>query len=68
MEDCERARAGSRVGATRPDLHRSGVGADPVLGAEDGVTVNGVFFEPRARTHWHVHEVAQVLYVLSGAG
>jgi quercetin dioxygenase-like cupin family protein len=30
--------------------------------------VNGVFFEPQARTYWHSHEVAQVLYVLAGAG
>jgi quercetin dioxygenase-like cupin family protein len=44
------------------------VWADPVLGAEDGVIVNNVFFEPKARTHWHTHEVAQVLYVLAGEG
>jgi mannose-6-phosphate isomerase-like protein (cupin superfamily) len=30
--------------------------------------VNDVFFEPRARTHWHTHGVTQVLYVLAGAG
>ena len=30
--------------------------------------VNNVFFEPGARTHWHTHEVAQVLYVLAGEG
>jgi quercetin dioxygenase-like cupin family protein len=44
------------------------VWADPVLGAQDGVMVNNVFFEPGARTHWHRHEVAQVLLVTSGAG
>ena len=44
------------------------VWADPVLGAEDGVIVNDVFFEPGARTHWHTHEVTQVLYVLAGEG
>ena len=44
------------------------VWADPVLGAEDGVMVNNVFFEPKARTHWHTHEVTQVLYVLAGEG
>ncbi len=44
------------------------VWADPVLGAEDGVVVNDVFFEPKARTHWHTHEVTQVLYVLAGSG
>jgi quercetin dioxygenase-like cupin family protein len=44
------------------------VWADPVLGARDGVVVNNVFFEPGSRTHWHRHEVAQVLHVTSGAG
>jgi quercetin dioxygenase-like cupin family protein len=44
------------------------VWADPVLPPEDGVIVNNVFFEPGARTHWHTHEVAQVLYVLAGEG
>ncbi len=44
------------------------VWADPVLPAEDGVFANNVFFEPGARTHWHTHEVAQVLYVLAGKG
>ena len=42
--------------------------ADPVLPAADGIVVNNVFFEPGARTHWHTHEVAQVLYVLAGEG
>jgi quercetin dioxygenase-like cupin family protein len=44
------------------------VWADPVLPATDGVVVNNVFFEPGARTHWHTHELAQVLYVLAGEG
>jgi quercetin dioxygenase-like cupin family protein len=44
------------------------VWADPVLAAQDGVVVNNVFFEPGARTHWHTHEVGQVLHVLSGDG
>ena len=44
------------------------VWADPVLPAEDGITVNAVFFEPGARTHWHSHDVAQVLYVTNGRG
>ena len=30
--------------------------------------VNNVFFEPGARTHWHRHEVGQVLHVTVGAG
>ena len=44
------------------------VWADPVLPSDDGIVVNNVFFEPGARTHWHTHEVAQVLYVLAGEG
>ena len=44
------------------------VWADPLLAPADGIVVNNVFFEPGARTHWHTHEVAQVLYVLAGEG
>jgi quercetin dioxygenase-like cupin family protein len=44
------------------------VWADPVLGAQDGVAINAVFFEPGARTHWHTHELGQVLYVTHGEG
>jgi quercetin dioxygenase-like cupin family protein len=44
------------------------VWADPVLGAANGVMVNNVFFEPGARTHWHSHEVGQVLHVTHGEG
>jgi quercetin dioxygenase-like cupin family protein len=44
------------------------VWADPVLASEDSIMVNNVFFEPGSRTHWHRHEVAQVLYVLAGEG
>ena len=44
------------------------VWADPVLGAGDGIMVANVFFEPGSRTHWHTHEVAQVLHVIAGEG
>jgi quercetin dioxygenase-like cupin family protein len=44
------------------------VWADALLNPQDGVVVNLVFFEPGARTHWHHHEVGQVLYVTAGAG
>jgi quercetin dioxygenase-like cupin family protein len=44
------------------------VWADTVLDPVDGVVVYNVFFEPGARTHWHTHEVTQVLYVLAGEG
>jgi quercetin dioxygenase-like cupin family protein len=44
------------------------VWADPVLPGEGGIMVTNVFFEPGARTHWHTHELAQVLQVLAGEG
>jgi quercetin dioxygenase-like cupin family protein len=44
------------------------VWADPVLAMKDGIVVNDVFFEPGARTDWHTHEIAQVLYVVAGEG
>jgi quercetin dioxygenase-like cupin family protein len=62
---------GRQPGATseqRGPTFTGRVWADPVLAAQDGVVVNDVFFEPGARTHWHTHEVAQVLYVLAGEG
>jgi quercetin dioxygenase-like cupin family protein len=52
----------------RSETFTGGVWADPVLPPADGIVVNDVFFEPGARTHWHTHEVAQVLYVLAGEG
>ena len=44
------------------------VWADPILPPAGGIVVNNVSFEPGARTHWHRHEVAQVLYVVAGEG
>jgi quercetin dioxygenase-like cupin family protein len=38
------------------------------LAGEGDVGVTNVFFEPGARTHWHTHEIGQVLYVTHGAG
>jgi quercetin dioxygenase-like cupin family protein len=52
----------------RGETFTGGVWADPVLPAVDGIVVNNVFFEPGARTDWHTHEIAQVLYVLAGEG
>lgn len=43
------------------------VWGDPVSN-QDGVTINTVYFEPGARTHWHAHEGGQVLHVTSGSG
>jgi quercetin dioxygenase-like cupin family protein len=56
----------------RPSEHRTetftgDVWADAIL-ADEGLTVNSVFFAPRARTHWHRHAVAQVLHVTHGRG
>jgi len=44
------------------------VWADPVIAASPDLTVNAVFFEPRARTHWHKHTGGQVLAVSHGFG
>lgn len=52
----------------RTDTFTGTVIADAVLPAEDGIVVNTVTFEPGARTYWHRHEVAQVLFVSHGEG
>lgn len=44
------------------------VWGDPVMPTTGGVTINNVFFAPGGRTHWHTHEVGQVLQVSSGQG
>jgi quercetin dioxygenase-like cupin family protein len=56
----------------RPTEHRTetftgDVFADSVL-LDEGLMVNSVFFTPRARTYWHRHAIAQVLYVTHGRG
>jgi quercetin dioxygenase-like cupin family protein len=33
-----------------------------------GIRVYRVFFEPGARTHWHIHDGEQTLYVVEGRG
>jgi quercetin dioxygenase-like cupin family protein len=63
-----RGRAGGAASEERGPTFTGRVWADPVLGAQDGVTVANVFFEPGARTHWHTHELGQVLYVTHGEG
>jgi quercetin dioxygenase-like cupin family protein len=67
MRIAEAGRTG-RPSEERGPTFTGRVWADPVLGAEDGVMVNNVFFEPGARTHWHTHDVAQVLHVVAGEG
>ena len=44
------------------------VWADPVMQATDNVAINNVCFSPGGRTHWHSHELGQVLHVLAGCG
>jgi quercetin dioxygenase-like cupin family protein len=58
--------------AGRPSQHRTetftgDVWGDVVL-ADDGIIVQSVFFAPQARTHWHRHEIAQILQVSHGRG
>lgn len=61
-------RAAGVVSEERGATFTGRVWADPVFALEDGVMVNGVFFEPRSRTHWHRHDVGQVLVVTHGEG
>jgi quercetin dioxygenase-like cupin family protein len=63
-----RGRSAGQASEERGPTFTGRVWADPVLGSEDGVAINAVFFEPGARTHWHTHELGQVLYVTHGEG
>jgi quercetin dioxygenase-like cupin family protein len=63
-----RGREAELVSQKRSDTFTGGVWGDPVLRPTDGVLVNNVFFEPRARTHWHRHERGQLLVVVAGQG
>jgi quercetin dioxygenase-like cupin family protein len=38
------------------------------VGAADHTTVNFIVHEPGSRTHWHQHDVAQILYAVEGKG
>ena len=53
--------------AQRTDTFTGEVWGDVVL-ADDGITVNSVFFAPGARTHWHTHGIGQVLRITRGRG
>jgi quercetin dioxygenase-like cupin family protein len=52
----------------RSEMFTGEVWADTVLARTDSVMINNVFFAPGARTHWHRHEIGQVLHVLAGRG
>jgi quercetin dioxygenase-like cupin family protein len=56
-----------RPSEQRTDTFTGEVWGDVVL-ADEGITVNSVFFAPGARTHWHRHGTAQVLHVTHGRG
>lgn len=61
-------RATGKPSENRTATFTGEVWADPVLPSADGVAVNAVVFQPGARTHWHKHEVGQVLHVTHGKG
>ncbi len=63
-----RGRVEGSTSEQRTATFTGSVWVDPLLGEADGIMVNTVFFEPGARTHWHTHEIAQVLQVSSGRG
>ena len=63
-----RGREADKTSELRGPTFTGDVWAEPVLATGDGVTVNTVFFTPRARTHWHHHEHGQVLLVTHGRG
>lgn len=44
------------------------VWGDPIMPTTDNVTINNVFFALGGRTHWHTHELGQVLDVVAGSG
>jgi quercetin dioxygenase-like cupin family protein len=44
------------------------VWADSVLAGTDPAMINTVMFTPGARTHWHTHDIGQVLQVVNGRG
>lgn len=61
-----RGRAGKQS-EKRGETFTGTVWADSVFKDAD-ITVNNVFFEPKARTFWHRHEVGQLLIITHGAG
>jgi quercetin dioxygenase-like cupin family protein len=50
-----------------PDTITGTMAMDPRLKAE-GVSVNGVVFQPGSRTYWHTHTVGQLFMVHFGRG
>ncbi|HEY8467011.1 MAG TPA: cupin domain-containing protein [Solirubrobacterales bacterium] len=58
----------SGVSKQPTDTFTGTVFRESVLPKTDDVIVNTVTFTPGARTHWHVHERGQLLWVTSGKG
>lgn len=63
-----RGRAEGARAKRRDGTFTGEVWGDPLLPAQDGVTMNTVYFTPGGRTHWHSHEGGQVIHVTSGQG
>ena len=55
-----RGREEGRPSVQRTETVTGEMWGDPLLSSDD-VLINSVFFAPRARTHWHRHEGAQVV-------
>lgn len=62
-----RGREEGRPSVQRTETVTGEMWGDPLLSGDD-VLINSVFFAPRARTHWHRHEGAQVLLITQGKG
>ena len=62
-------RAPERPSERPPEGNFTGtVWTDTVLSRADGMSVVTVVFQPAARTRWHTHEIAQVLFITHGQG
>ncbi|MCL6443181.1 MAG: cupin domain-containing protein [Alicyclobacillus sp.] len=62
-----RGRAPGKPSQRRSTTFTGTVWVDPVA-QTDGIVINQVFFEPGARTYWHRHEIAQILFISHGCG
>ncbi|MCW3477967.1 cupin domain-containing protein [Neisseriaceae bacterium JH1-16] len=64
-------RSGTQASAQGPVEYFNGtVRVDPLFQANEPARALGVSvtFEPRARTHWHIHPLGQTLIVTAGCG
>jgi quercetin dioxygenase-like cupin family protein len=63
-----RGRVAGLPSRQREETFSGPVWSEPLLSAVEGVVINSVFFAPRTRTNWHVHERGQILLVTGGSG